>query len=297
MTTGAPETPPGEAGRIADDRARVERLERRLVRERTAREEAEQIAERGMRELWQANRELENRVAQRTAELRRSLAAVTMATEAKERFLAELGHELTTPLHAVLGILELTDPATLDPANRDRFQAIREHSTRLAALLRGLVELAGAEGAPNPEALLERRPMEWLDEATAEWTKPAAIRGQLLVPTTLGRTAPTRADWARLRRMLDAVMSNATVHADPGAVGLTLDVTSDEITLTVSDSGPGMGEAEVATVLEPFVGYGSSSGVGIGLTIADRLAEAAGGSLELTSDEAGTTITMSLPLG
>lgn len=278
-----------------DSAARVARLERRLVRERTAREEAEQIAERGMRDLWQANRELEDRVAQRTAELRQSLAAATMATQAKERFLAELGHELTTPLHAVLGILELTDPSSLDEENRHNLQAVRTHSLQLASLLHGLVELAGVEGAPTSEAFVERRPVDWLDEAINDWTKRAALRGQLLVPTTAGDQDGTIDDWPRLRRMLDAVMSNATTHAGPGAITISLELTDDDIALTVADSGPGMSPDQVATALEPFVSHGTTAGVGIGATIADRLARAAGGSFALHSDGAGTTVTMTLP--
>jgi signal transduction histidine kinase len=279
----------------ADTTERVARLERRLVRERAAREEAEQIAERGMRDLWTANRELEDRVAQRTAELRQSLAAVTMATQAKERFLAELGHELTTPLHAVLGILELTDPSSLDEINRNNLEAVRTHSLQLAELLHGLVELAGAEGAPAAETFVEQRPVDWLDAAINDWTKRAAIRGQLLVPTTVGAHEGTVDDWLRLRRMLDAVMSNATTHAGPGAITISLALTDDEIALTVTDSGPGMSPDQVATALEPFVSHGASAGVGIGVTIADRLARAAGGSLDLRSDDAGTTVAMTLP--
>jgi signal transduction histidine kinase len=278
-----------------DAMKRVARLERRLERERAAREEAEQIAERGMRDLWTANRELEDRVAQRTAELRQSLAAVTMATQAKERFLAELGHELTTPLHAVLGILELTDPSSLDEINRNNLEAVRTHSLQLAELLHGLVELAGAEGAPTTETFVEQRPVDWLDAAINDWTKRAAIRGQLLVPTTTGAPEGTVDDWLRLRRMLDAVMSNATTHAGPGAINISLDVADDHFTLTVNDAGPGMTPDQAATSVEPFVSHGTNPGVGIGLTIADRLARAAGGSLDLRSEAAGTTVTMTLP--
>ena len=295
MTASGPAARPDDAP-VASDDERVARLERRLARERAAREEAERIAERGMRELWQANRELEDRVATRTAELQRSLAAVTMATQAKERFLAELGHELTTPLHAILGIMELTDPSSLDAENRARLAAVQMHSTKLAGLLHGLIELAGAEGAPLPEAFVERRPVDWLDEVISEWTRPAAIRGQLLVPSNSGRTVPVLADWARLRRMTDAAMSNATLHASPGAVTITLDVGAELLTLTVTDSGPGMSADQTATVLEPFVSYGDTRGVGVGLTIADRMARAVGGGVTLSSDETGTTVAMTMQL-
>ena len=278
-----------------DDEARIARLERRLsasgppVR-RLNGSPSEACATSGRRTAnW--------RIAspQRTAELSQSLAAATMAMQAKERFLAELGHELTTPLHAVLGLLELTDPATLDETNRSNLAAVRTHSMQLAELLHALVELAGAEGAPIPTSFLEQRPLDWLDGAVSDWTKRAAARGQLLVPSTSGRSTATLADWPRLRRMLDAAMSNTTEHASPGAIGISLDVTSDRVVVTVTDSGPGMTPDEAATALEPFVSHGRSAGVGIGLAIADRLARAAGGAVELTSAASGTTVAMTLP--
>ena len=67
-------------------------------------------------------------------------------------------------------------------------------------------------------------------------------------------------------------MSNATTHAGPGAINISLDVADDHFTLTVNDAGPGMTPDQAATSVEPFVSHGTNPGVGIGLTIADRLA-------------------------
>ncbi|TFH16883.1 MAG: hypothetical protein E4H05_06745 [Acidimicrobiales bacterium] len=124
---------------LMSDQERIQRLERRLERERRAREEAEQIAERGMRDLWLANQELEARVAARTVDLERSLRAAHMASEAKETFLAELGHELATPLHAVLGLLELIDSDTLAGDDRARLEQAATNARQLADLLFGLI--------------------------------------------------------------------------------------------------------------------------------------------------------------
>ena len=271
MTTG---DDTGAIARSDDDGvdARIARLERRLARERAAREEAERIAERGMRDLWHTNRDLEGRVAERTAELERSLGAVTMAAQAKERFLAELGHELATPLHAVLGLLELTDRSTLPPQDRERLTEVRRHADELAGLLRGLVELAGAEGRSSPEDAVAQRPADWLDDVVTTWTLPAAKRGQLLVPSTTGPGAPVGLDWRRLRRIVDAVLSNVVQHANPGSVEIGLHRDDANVTVTVHDSGPGMSPEQVATAMEPFVGHGDSRGIGIGLAVAHRLA-------------------------
>ena len=281
-----------EAG---DDHARVERLERRLDRERTAREQAERIAERGMRDLWETNRGLEERVAERTRELNRSLAAATMAAEAKERFLAELGHELTTPLHAVVGLVELIDAEPLSSEDRARLVEARSNAVRLAELLRGLVDLAGAEGASGSADVTAVSPATWLDALVEQWTRPAARRGQLLVPETDATSGEVHADWTRLTRVADAALANVVDHATAGSVDVSVRVDADGVELTVSDGGPGMSQEQVATAAEPFVKHAESGGVGIGLAIAARLAASGGGRLEIEPTATGTLIRAVLP--
>ena len=203
---------PDANGRLRDDRTtvtavseRIERLEGRLVRERAARREAEQIAEDGMRALWESNRELEQRVAERTTELERSLGDARVAAAAKERFLADLGHDLATPLHNVLGLLELVDTAPLHSSDRNRVADAIAHADRLADLLQGLVDLAGADSPVDADDVDELDISEWLDDVVDTWTRPAARRAQLLVPSVHGESATARSDWARLRRVVPAL--------------------------------------------------------------------------------------------
>ncbi len=280
---------------IDDVDARVERLERRLEREREAREQAERIAERGMRDLWQTNRDLERRVEERTQDLHRSLRSATMAADAKERFLAELGHELTSPLHAVLGLLELIDATPLAPEDRDRLDQVSEHAATLSGLLHGLVELAGAEGAALPADLAEASPSEWVDDLADRWVRPAAWSGQLIVPEVTGEPGPIVLDWRRLARISDVVLDNVVEHAEPGSVRLTLDVGDTHARIEVADVGPGMTPEQIATASEPFVKHGPAGGVGIGLAVAQRLAESGNGHLRIESDDRGTLVTVTMP--
>lgn len=275
-----------------DDAARIERLERRLERERAAREQAEAIAERGMRDLWQNNRTLEARVAARTAELAASLDAATMAADAKERFLGDLGHELNTPLHAALGRLELIDASALGEMDQTRLREVGDNVSMLAESLGGLIELAAATGAPAPGDSEVMRLSAWLDGVIARWTRPAAARGQLLVPSITSGDghdvdgAEVRLDWRRAHKIIDALLANVTEHAEPGAVSIEIGVDGDQVSIVVSDSGPGMNAEELATAREPFVRFGSGAGRGIGLAIVHRLAVSAGGTLDLGGDGA-----------
>lgn len=280
---------------MTDDHAdRAERLERRLERERAAREEAESIAERGMRDLWQNNRTLEARVAERTAELEASLDAATVAAEAKERFLADLGHDLNTPLHAALGRLELIDTDALAEPDQVRLQDVRDSVSELAASLGGLIELAAATGAPAPGDIERVSPSEWLDGVIERWTRPAAAQGQLLVPSVNGGDESVALDWRRVRRIVDALLTNVVEHAQPGAVLLDVNADAERVSIVVTDSGPGMNAEELATAREPFVRFASGTGGGIGLAVAHRLAVSAGGSLELDG-EGLTRVSVTLP--
>lgn len=278
------------------DQERIERLEARVARERRAREEAEAIAERGMRDLWLVNRSLEERVAERTAELSQSVRAARVAADAKEAFLAELGHELATPIHAVIGLVELIDASVLGGEDRHRLEQIEENARALSELLVGLVEIAGASGDSRPDDVANRSPLRWLDETVDRWVKPAAGRGQLLVPSCEHGEDELALDWARLGRMVDVVLDNVVQHAGPGPVDIGVDVDVDTVTVVVRDAGPGMSAEQIASAAEPFVRQGEGRSLGIGLAIACRLAESAGGSFQLASDdESWTHVSMSLP--
>ena len=280
---------------MSDDE-QVRRLERRVERERRARHAAEQIAERGMRDLWLANQELESRVAERTVDLERSLRATRMASEAKEAFLAELGHELATPLHAVLGLLELIDDDKLAGDDRARLEQVAISARQLADLLFGLIELAGAEGAVTPAEIEPATPTVWLDHLAGEWTRRAASVGQLLVPICTAPSRPVAAPWVRLRQVVDLLLDNAVVHAAPGPLRVELEIDgSGALICAVVDSGPGLDEQQLATATEPFVRFGERGRLGIGLALASRLARAAGGTLEIDSDGASTRAAVVLP--
>lgn len=288
-----PSRSPGDID--AGHRALVDKLRREALEERAAREEAERVAERELRRLRQANHDLEGRVAERTAELRRSLAAVTMAAESRERFLADLGGQLTSPLRALPDALGLIDTKGLDIADRERLADARDAARRLAELLRALVDLAGAEAAAQPDDVRDRNPASWLDEVVATWTRRSAKRGLMLVPSVTASGGSVTLDWKRLRTITDAVLENVLAHTTPGGVSIDLTVEPNQVALVVTDAGPGMSEEQLATAFEPFVAFGDTGGVGIGLTIADRLAVTAGGSITLLGEAGATSAVVALP--
>lgn len=283
-----------------DSREWIDRLERQLDRERRARRESELIAERGMRELWLANRSLDERVAERTRALEASLEAAQAAARAKESFLAHLGNELGTPLHAAMGNLELLDVQLLSDDDRDRIATVGRSLHQLAGLLEGLMTLAASEGVAIGVVLETNTPGEFLDEVSDRWQRRLAERGQLLVAELAGELGALVADWRRLGRVADALLDNVVQHAHPGRAVVGLTVAEGMLVLEVSDSGPGIPAELWGLVTTPFFRLdadpgSAKAGAGVGLAVAQRLMEGAGGSLQVSSTEGGTTVVVTLP--
>ena len=280
--------------------AGLDLLERQLERERRARRESELIAERGMRELWAANRSLDERVAERTRALEAALDAAQAAARAKESFLAHLGNELGTPLHGALGNLELIDTQALSSDDRERLATADRALHQLSGLLEGLLTLAASEGIATGVVLELSTPGEFLDHVSQRWQRRLAAHGQLMVAELAGELGPLKADWRRLDRVVDALLDNVIAHAHPGRAVVGLKVTTGLVVLEVRDSGPGIPEALWGLVTTPFFRLdeapgSAKAGAGVGLAVAQRLLEGAGGSLQVTTQDGGTTVIVTLP--
>lgn len=286
----------------ADERIRV--LERRWQREREARLEAEQIAETGLRRLWEAKNDLDRRVEERTAELVRAQALTEASARAKTEFLAELAHRVRTPLQTILSALELASPAT--PTDRQRLGDASGAAVELRQLFTNLLELTQLETGtlrahPRPVQL-----RDVLDEIGVRWRETLTSRGLLLVPEAAGDAV---IDDARLHQIADALLDNVARYSRPGVVRLHLTVeraevsgmrssdrtTTSEVVLTVSDDGPGLDASQLDRAFEPFVTFDSTaSGSGIGLALVRELCGQLGGTVTATG-EPGVTIVVRIP--
>jgi len=279
---------------------RIVLLERQLERERRARRESEMIAESSLRELWLANRALDARVVERTAALEASLGAASAAVEAKQSFLAHLGHTLSSPLHAALGNLELIDTTGLPDEDHRRMMTVNASLQQLAGVLDGLMTLAASEGTADPTSGTAGLPDDFLDDLSARWFRRLAARGQLLVAELEGDTTSRVVDWHRLARVADALLANVVQHAIAGRVLVRLTVLADRVELAVCDSGPGIPAELRRQVLTPFfrldAAPGSAkSGAGVGLAVVQRLVEGAGGTVLIDELDGGTAVKVSLP--
>ncbi|MEM8706605.1 MAG: histidine kinase dimerization/phospho-acceptor domain-containing protein [Actinomycetota bacterium] len=157
-----------------DPTKQVARLERRLERERVARAEAEKIAEDGLRELYEVNRALDERVKDRTRELEVARANAVAANEAKSDFLAHISHEVHTPINGVLGMLELLDASVQGEQERSWLRSASASVERMQRLFVRLLAHLELESV-DLTAVAEPKPVaDILDELAARWrTRPS----------------------------------------------------------------------------------------------------------------------------
>ncbi len=218
---------------------------------------------------------------------------------AKSRFLADVAHELRTPLQGMQGLLDLAadEPQTLDVgAFRDVFVSLR-------AVVDDLTDF-GAEG--SGEARLTPAPVSIATLARSEIAVLAAHgAGQLTLSLAEDLPAWVSCDGARVRQVLRNLLSNAVKYGDGGpievAIGLVASGTSGpaQIEIVVDDHGPGLSELDLRTIFEPFdrgAAAGDGRGLGLGLALSRRIAERLGGSLQADNHgQGGARFTFRIP--
>lgn len=276
-------------------------LERALERERTARKEAEAIAERGMRALYDANKDLDRRVQERTQELDVALMAAEAASRAKSQFLSNLSHEVRTPLNGLLGMLELLEGSAEGPDEKQWVISATDSAQRLNRLFIRLLHYVDLEGWNQPDFVLpgaeETAPLsDVIDAAAQRWRMRCAQRGQLLSVDSGPDPSRLVAVPREIANVLDEYLSNAVAHADAGMVSLQASLPADNrIRFEVSDTGPGMDPAvlaEPARLMEHVgdAAHRGDTGAGLGLAIVQRMADVLDGSYGLDSSDDGSTV-------
>jgi signal transduction histidine kinase len=274
-----------------------EQLERRWERERQARLDAERIAEDGLRRLWETNNELDARVAARTIELERALTEVESANEAKANFLANLGHEVRTPLHAIAGNLELV-AGDLHGDDKRRVTTAIGAVHELEGLFTDLLALSQLESGSLKLDVRPAKLAEVIERVAEVWRPSLAKSGQLLVEE-VDRDEEVVLDVQRVEQVLDHLLENAARHGHPGSVTLSATFADDKVVLAVRDPGPGIPEQHLERAFLPFTQLDEGStrkvgGAGIGLALVKGLVELSGGRVETGQDD-GFTVTVHVP--
>lgn len=228
--------------------------------------------------------------------------------EGRSAFLASVGHDLRTPISAILtGSAELERGAS-DSAARAQARLISDAGFMMKALLDDLLDHAKLEAGHMTVDAVDFNLRDLLNQSARLWRGPARAKG-LKLRIEGAATVPTsvRGDPMRLRQVLNNLISNAMKFTAEGSITLRLNVWPEDtgghaVLIEVADTGPGMSADQLARLFTPFdqTADGVSArhgGTGLGLSISRHLAELMGGRLTARSNLGeGASFTLSLRL-
>ncbi|MDD4102150.1 MAG: ATP-binding protein, partial [Kiritimatiellae bacterium] len=269
-----------------------------IVRDVTARKMAE-------RELRELNFRLEERVAERTADLAVAKDLAEAADRVKSAFLATMSHELRTPLNSIIGFTGILLQEMAGPLNeeqRKQLTMVRDSSRHLLELINDVLDISKIEAGQ-----LEIRKTEFaLAESVnkvAGLIRPLAENKKLtllvLVPENTGIIS---SDKRRVEQIMLNLLNNAVKFTDQGFVRLTAERDEKSIRISVSDTGIGIKTSEISNLFRPFKQLDSGlarlhEGTGLGLAICKRLTQLLCGEINVTSEFGkGSVFTVTLPV-
>ncbi|HEX8324618.1 MAG TPA: ATP-binding protein [Tepidisphaeraceae bacterium] len=248
--------------------------------------------------LVRAKEELERstkELAAKTAEAEAAKATAEEASRVKSVFLANMSHEIRTPMSAIIGFANLLLDERLPTAERTRcVETIGRQGQHLLSLINNLLDLSKVDADKMTVESIECDPAQIMADVES-MTAARAFDRQLPLTIKVASDVPrrVRSDPTRLRQVLLNLVSNAIKFTQTGGIEVELTKwTAPDgaagLRFTVTDTGIGMDEQQVARLFEPFSQADVSTtrrfgGTGLGLAISKQLVEMMGGAITVHS--------------
>ena len=256
-----------------------------------------------------ARLELESKVRQRTRELEIARAEAEKANEVKSRFLANVSHEIRTPIHGIIGMSDLLLGARLNPQQHRHVKIMKSSGESLLSIINDILDFSRLE-AGRVELECEEFNINRLVEQIAQLQSVnAGSAGISLLTFPLNeRDAGVIGDEQRLRQCITNLVGNAIKFTPAGHVKIQLDLVGGEpgqrerLSVAVTDTGIGMDAEAQARAFDRFtqadaIATRKFGGTGLGLAITRQFIELMQGSIELQSEvNVGTTMTLCIPV-
>lgn len=266
----------------------------------------------GMGRLIDESLSLRNENADLIANLQNEKAEAIMArdsarasTMAKSAFIANISHELRTPMNALLGMAQLLERADLPKQQADHVKVMLEAGRGLQTLLDDVIALTR-----DDDDALEDEDCDPIQTARAvtRLLQPRAWEKRLKLTLTTGANLPrVAADPRRVRQALLKLVDNALKFTDRGLVDIRVELDTGTagismVRFAISDTGPGVSQEARQRLFKPFSPGDNSyarkeQGAGLGLAVTKRIVEQAGGQIGFESSPGdGATFWFVLPV-
>ncbi|MDP9329875.1 MAG: ATP-binding protein [Actinomycetota bacterium] len=255
------------------------------------------------------NEELEQRVAERTADLETANVSLREAKEVSERanaakseFLSRMSHELRTPLNAILGFGQLMETSALAPDDVESVEQILKGGRHLLGLINEVLDISRIESS-RLSLSIEPVSVNEVVHETIDLVAPLCTDRGIEVVATISQPSPfVLADHQRLKQVLLNLLSNAIKYnRTQGRVDVSCEAEgNDRIAIRVTDTGPGFPLEDLDRLFAPFDRLGAektgAEGTGLGLALSKALIESMAGRIVVESEQGlGSTFTVELP--
>jgi signal transduction histidine kinase len=254
-------------------------------------------------QLRSTNRELEDRVAERTADLRHALSELRELDRLKSEFIANVSHELRTPLLHVKGTITLLADGALGDLTDQQTHGVRvaeEAAEQLERVVEDIVDFSDMHGRPLD---LEPVLVSEVCQSAINALQPRAQRRSIVLrPAVPSELPPVQADAHAMTRVLRHLLDNAVKFSPVGSlVQVLAERRGTQIRIAVKDEGPGIPPTERDRIFLAFYQSDGSTtrkvgGMGLGLALVRQLLHAHNSEIHLESEPGmGSTFFFELP--
>ena len=255
--------------------------------------------------LKKSNSELENRVRERTDELRQALQQITKLNKLKTNFISNISHELRTPLAHMIGYIDLMKDLSLGPLTDDQMHAVNVLVKSYNRLHNLIDELLQFSMLSQGEMSLSQTVIsaEMLINKAISYAHSLSVEKKVnLSINHISKNTQVSADPDKISWVLSELIENGIKFNQAGGqVIVKINSQNGLVTFQVSDNGMGINQDQIDEIFEPFHQLDGSStrrqgGTGIGLALAKQIIEAHGSRLRVKSiKNEGTKFEFSLP--
>lgn len=243
-------------------------------------------------------------IKQLHAELEQHADRLRSSAEIKGRLVAGVSHEFRTPLHSILGLSRLLIEGSDGPLNTEQetqVRFIRDSAEELSRMINDMLDLARIDAGNAP---IRTESFELPDMMSALRGTMAPLipeEGPVKLVFDPVPDVALETDRGKLSQILRNLIANALKFTERGTVQVTTSVEDDTVSISVKDTGVGIAPADLARIFEEFIQIenplqGKSSGTGLGLPLAKKLAESLGGRIDVDSTpNVGSTFTLTIP--